>query len=745
MNTRATFIEPVPANVLALRGMVPADVEIRGLQRLWQRVRLLCFRRTDGPGSGMSIRSRLLLAVAASCAAVMLLTAAAVAVLYRSIEDAAKLEAKNLAKSVALEAATNRRSLQSLVQGIDALYRRDLFILDRRHQTLADIIPEELGSSYAHDHGEIEATMVDGEPREFVELSSQHPDGAALMAVPMRRTVDPESPIAGVVVLEFTSIERQLFKADVWGLYVVGLLGLATVIAVGAFGYRAANRLSRGIQGVRSGVLAFASGDTSVRIEASAADEVGDLSRAFNRMADELDQRRRELMLEAKMARQAAHQAEILAHTDVLTGLANRTQLAKLMAQTLTEAKRDKHSAGVLFMDLDRFKNINDTLGHEAGDMVLRAVAERLRMCLGPNEYVARLGGDEFVVVVGTVETPKALACVARRILTAVAHPVYIGSQELRVTSSIGISVFPRDGSEQQTLKKNADIALYRAKEEGRNGYAFYSPDLNPHSIERLAFESELRRAIGQGQLSVHYQPKAEPGSGHVSGVEALVRWIHPTMGNVPPSRFIPIAEETGLIVELGRWVLEQACRQQVAWKTSGIADVVMAVNLSMRQFNDPGLLDDVRRIIDETGIAPDQLELEITESLLMHNVASGMPLLHELKRIGLRLAVDDFGTGYSSLANLKRFPIDTLKIDRAFVNDLEGNDEDQAIVQAILSMARSLGLRTVAEGVETSAQWDFLRDRACDEIQGFLFSRPMPADALVPLLRAAQAAALVE
>jgi len=684
----------------------------------------------------LSVRLKLLVAVAMSCLAVLVLTASAIVLLYRSIEEAAQLEARNLAMAVAIEGASKGPALQHYVRSLDALYRRDLFILDRDHRTLADIAPGEIGSVYRQDQGgEIEETMRDGMPRRFVEVSTQHPDGAALMAVPLHQTADQASPIVGIVVLEYTSIEQQLFRADAWSLYVVGLIGLATVIAVGAFGYQAASRLALGIQRVRAGVLAFAGGDTSVRIASSSSDEVGDLTTAFNKMADDLDMSRRELMLEAEMARQAATHAEMLANTDMLTGLSNRAHLSALMTKVLTDAESRGQGAGVLFMDLDRFKNINDTLGHEAGDAVLRSVAEQLQKCLGPNEFVGRLGGDEFVIVVGGVASPSSLACVARRVLTAVAHPIFVDGQEIRTTGSVGISVFPRDGRDPQTLKKNADIALYRAKEEGRNGYSYYSPDLNPHSIEKLAFESELRRALDQGQLRVHYQPKVDPFTRRVRGVEALVRWQHPTMGSIPPARFIPVAEETGLIVQLGRWVLEQACRQQVAWKSSGLADVSMAVNLSIRQFNDPDLLEDVTWIMAETGIEPGQLELEITESLLMNNEASGTTLLRELKALGLRLAVDDFGTGYSSLANLKRFPIDTLKIDKAFVHDLEGNDEDQAIVQAIISMAKSLDLKIVAEGVETEAQWVFLRDRGCDDIQGYHFSKPVPASELVALL----------
>ena len=691
-----------------------------------------------GRSRGPSLRVKLLTAVAIACAVVLVLTGAAMGVLLSSITQAVRMEARNLAGSVALGAVEAGAQAQAYVQSLDDLYRRDLFIVNRERRTIADVVPEELGQIYREDPGgEVEQTMADGQPRTFIEVSAQHPSGAKQMVVPLRQTALRNSPIIGAVVLEYTNIERQLFMANVWALYVVGLAGLAAVVGLGYFGCRVAGRLSRGIGQVREGVLAFAQGDTSVRIAPLDPDEVGDLTHAFNKMADDLAQSRRALQQEAEMARQATRHAEFLAYTDLLTGLANRTQLSNLITQALEQAEQSGRGVGVLFMDLDRFKNINDTLGHEAGDAVLREIAQRLRQCLARHKHIARLGGDEFVVVVPGVEACAGLGAVARKILTAVAQPMQVFGQELRMTCSIGISLFPRDGREEHALMKNADIALYRAKDEGRNGYAFYSPELNPHSVEKLALESELRRAHEQGQLRLHYQPKVDARSGRILGVEALVRWAHPTMGWVAPARFIPVAEETGLIVLLGRWVLEEACRQQVAWVAAGLPRIVMAVNLSMRQFGDPALLDDVRAILAATGIAPDCLELEITESLLMRNGAAGTTQLHELKQLGLRLAVDDFGTGYSSLASLKRFPIDTLKIDRAFVRDLDGNEEDQTLTQAIITMGKSLGLHIVAEGVETAAQCEFLRQRDCDEIQGFFFSKAVPADELATLLRA--------
>jgi diguanylate cyclase (GGDEF)-like protein len=688
---------------------------------------------------GLGVRTKLLMAVTAACATVLLLTLAAIGVLLDWVEQAAQLEAGNLATSVALGAVQKRPgALQDYVLDLNELYGRDLFIVDTGRRTIADIVPQELGETYLEDRGdEIGRTLVDGRTRTFVETSAQHPQGAKQLVVPLRRSAGRDAPIVGAVVLEYTHVERQLFHACAWALYAMGLAGLLAGVGVGCFGYRVASRLSRGIDEVRRGVLAFADGDTSVRLAALDRDEVGDLSSAFNKMADDLVHSGRELKLEAEIARQATEHAEYLAYTDLLTGLGNRTTLSRQMGQALSSASENGVGVGVLFIDLDRFKNVNDTLGHEAGDAVLKEVAARLRQCLAPYKHLARSGGDEFIVVVPELSAPAWLSGVARKILTVVAQPMYVGGQELRMTCSIGISAFPRDGEDEYALMKNADIALYRAKDEGRNGYAFYAPDIDAHSVEKLALESELRRAIELRQLSLHYQPKIDARSGRVCAVEALLRWEHPTMGSVPPARFIPVAEETGLILPLGRWVLEEACRQQQAWCAVGLQDVGMAVNLSARQLSDPELLDDVRRIVALTGIPPGSLELEITESLLMHNEASAMVLLHEFKRLGIRLAVDDFGTGYSSLAKLKNFPIDTLKIDRAFVCTLEDHEEDRAITQAIITMGKSLGLHIVAEGVETIAQCDFLRERGCDEFQGFYFSRAVGARELADMLMA--------
>jgi diguanylate cyclase (GGDEF)-like protein len=436
------------------------------------------------------------------------------------------------------------------------------------------------------------------------------------------------------------------------------------------------------------------------------------------------------LLADMDRHRDAARQIERLAYFDTLTGLTNRTMFSRLLERMLADARGVGSAAGfgVMFLDLDRFKVINDTLGHQAGDALLAEVAVRLKSAVRETDTVSRLGGDEFVVLMPHAKDTATLARIAHRVLMAVSLPFRFAGHELRVTASVGIATWPGDGDDEAALMKHADIAMYKAKEDGGNTTAFYTERMNIHSVERLAFESSLRRALERGELELYYQPKVDSQTRRITGVEALVRWNHPDLGLVSPAKFIPVAEDTGLIVPIGRWVLETACRQQATWARAGLPPLRMAINLSARQFDDEGLLGDIDAALRDSGMDPAMLEVEITESVLMRDASPGAGLLEELKRRGLRVSIDDFGTGYSSLSTLKRLPVDTLKIDRSFVRDLPSGEEDRAITEAIVSMARSLGLTLVAEGVETKAQVEYLRERGCDELQGFYFSRPVPA-----------------
>jgi diguanylate cyclase (GGDEF)-like protein len=431
-----------------------------------------------------------------------------------------------------------------------------------------------------------------------------------------------------------------------------------------------------------------------------------------------------------------AQRVEYLAFHDALTGLPNRSLFSKLLIQGIHQAQRYERQLAVLFLDLDRFKSINDTLGHDAGDELLREVAARLKSCLRESDTVARLGGDEFVVLLSELSEEKYAANVAQKILVATARPFVLLGNEFTVTASVGISTFPHDGVDEQTLTKNADIAMYHAKEQGKNNYQFFSTSLGSDVFGRLALEGSLRHALERNEFELHYQPKRNFQDGRVSGVEALLRWNHPDLGLVEPLQFISIAEETGLIVPIGKWVLKTACQQIMAWRAQGLPPVNVAVNLTPRQFFDPQLLPELRTILAATGMAAPLLELEITEGLLLHDVEKSKRVLVEIKRMGIRIAVDDFGVGYSSLATLQRFPIDTVKIDRSFIRDAAEKTGNDTLTAAIIAMGRSLSLNIVAQGVETKAQADFLRERACDEMQGFYFDTPAPGDRLAAMLK---------
>lgn len=429
-------------------------------------------------------------------------------------------------------------------------------------------------------------------------------------------------------------------------------------------------------------------------------------------------------------------QIQYLATHDGLTGLPNRMMFSQLLNHAILAARRYKRRLAVFFIDLDRFKIINDTLGHEAGDHLLQEIAARFKQTLRAMDIVARLGGDEFVIMIEEVTELGQAATVAHKILAAAMKPMSLMGEECRVTASIGISTYPKDGEDEQALMKCADIAMYFAKEEGKNNFQFFSKDIKPQTIERLSMETNLRFALEQNELALHYQAKLDFKTGAITGVEALLRWNNPMLGPVTPVQFIPVAEETGLIVPIGRWVLRTACAQNVAWQRQGLPPVCMAVNLSLRQLQDENLTGDIEEALKDSGMAPNLLELEITESMVMHSPARMIAVLAKIKDIGVRLAVDDFGTGYSSLAQLKHFPIDTLKVDRSFIRNIPHDIQDKAITEAIIAMGKTLSLTVVAEGVETQEQMDFLREHSCDEMQGFYFSKPIAPELFADLLR---------
>lgn len=429
-------------------------------------------------------------------------------------------------------------------------------------------------------------------------------------------------------------------------------------------------------------------------------------------------------------------QLEYQANHDELTDLPNRNLLTNLISQSARYAHRYRREMAVLFIDLDYFKLVNDSLGRSVGDRLLKTMAKRLRACVRAADMVARHGGDEFVVVLTNPERIENIALVAQKIRESLHLPVPIDDQEFVISCSIGISIYPKDGNDAQTLLKNADAAMFRAKEQGRNNSQFYTSEMNARSLARMIMEKHLRRALENGELAVHYQPQVDLVNGRVNGMEALLRWQNPELGIVSPAAFIPLAEETGLIGPIFDWVLEVACAQNRAWQEAGLPALILAVNLSPAQFRDRNLCASVHRIVRKTGLAPSCLELEVIESMLMHDVENAMLIMKELKQLGIKLAMDDFGTGYSSLSYLKRFPFDKLKIDISFVREVTTDPESAAIARSIIAMGHNLNLRVIAEGIETAGQLAYLRSHGCDEMQGFFFSRALPAEEFEELLR---------
>jgi diguanylate cyclase (GGDEF)-like protein/PAS domain S-box-containing protein len=429
---------------------------------------------------------------------------------------------------------------------------------------------------------------------------------------------------------------------------------------------------------------------------------------------------------------QMSHSAE----HDFLTGLPNRMLLNDRCTQAIVLARRHAKQTAVMFLDLDGFKHINDSLGHSVGDRLLQSIASRLVDCARASDTVSRPGGDEFIVLLSEMQNPEDAAIAARRMLQAVAEPHSIGQHDLHITASIGVSVYPDDGLDAETLIKNADTAMYQAKENGRQNFQYFKPAMNARAVERQSIEQGLRRALERNEFALHYQPKVNFETGAITGAEALIRWTHPTQGAVPPAQFIPIAEDCGLILPIGNWVLRQACKQAQAWVDAGLPVATMAVNVSAKEFLDPDFLEGLFAILDETGLDPRLLELELTERVLMKHSESAASILQTLKGRGVQVAIDDFGTGYSSLSYLRRFSVDALKIDQSFVGQINAPGDDGCIVTAVISMARSLKLRVVAEGVETLEQLTFLQSHECDEAQGYYFSRPLPSEQFAKLLR---------
>ncbi|MZP30697.1 EAL domain-containing protein [Heliobacterium undosum] len=512
--------------------------------------------------------------------------------------------------------------------------------------------------------------------------------------------------------------------------FVIAIIAAVAIIIALSSGWELSVLITLPLREMLKEVEAVAAGDMSGlgrSVPADSEDEIGKLAKGFNEMAKRLNSYLQELQ---EINRAIHHQA----HHDTLTGLANRRQFHKRLEELLDRDGRAPFA--ILFIDLDRFKDINDTFGHSVGDLLLKEVALRLTVCLAQSDTIARIGGDEFTAILTHPRCDQEVREVAQKALDTITEPFRIRGHEFFICASIGASRFPRDGKDMDALVRAADTAMYHAKKKGNDNIQFYTEDMHESNLRRLSIEKDLRQAIENVGLELYYQPKVDLRRGCIAGMEALLRWKHPVQGNIPPTVFIPIAEESGLIHPLGEWVLQQACIQNKAWQDVGYPKMRMAVNLSPHQFRQQDLPERLAHILRETGLDPEWFELEITESSLMEKTEETMVMLRRLKALGVHISIDDFGTGYSSLNYLKQFPIDCVKIDKTFINDIVESQKDSKIAYAIIGLAKSLDLRVVAEGVESVEQLSFLDKHHCDEIQGYYFSRPLPAAVFESLLQ---------
>lgn len=574
-----------------------------------------------------------------------------------------------------------------------------------------------------------------------LERLGASPSPAAVLAAveTIRKTAEKNSAVSGFdclvqpVYFDYERVgtvvihaDTELFRKNLrWTATVTLLFMLVTVIAAYFFSAKLQQMISRPLLDLLSSMKdVSASKNYAIRVAKPSDDEIGLLYDGFNEMLSEIEERN-------QILRQRQAHLQQLAHYDPLTRLPNRTLFYDRLAQALYQAERSRQALSVIFIDLDHFKDINDTLGHRTGDLLLIEVATRLSNVVRSCDTVARLGGDEFTIFTQNVVNAENAAIVAAKLNALFAKPFQLGESEIYVTASIGVTLFPHDGKTVDELLMNADIAMYHAKACGKNVYKMFDRKMNEHANERVTLLSDLRLALERDEFVLHYQPKVDLLTGNVTSVEALVRWMHPRLGMLAPDKFIRLSEESGLIVELTDWVLRTACSQAKKWQEQNLGSVRVAVNLSPYHFQRQDVKEAIFSVLEATGLEPALLEIEITESALMQNDEYTCALFRELRELGMTISVDDFGTGYSSLSYLHRFPINTLKIDRTFILNMMKSTEDQAIVTAIIAMAKSLNMQIVAEGVETVDQLEKLKDQGCHEIQGFLVSRPVAADAV--------------
>lgn len=524
-----------------------------------------------------------------------------------------------------------------------------------------------------------------------------------------------------------TPLQDVLKQSRLLGLNILEIALLFSLAAL-VIALALSRLLARPLQAMARAMAQFSAGHPVGDLPIRRSDEIGALAQSFHVMATKLNAQVGELE-DRKL------HLNHLAHHDQLTGLPNRLLFLDRLKQGMHKAMRNRERLALLFLDLDRFKHINDSLGHVVGDEVLKMVALRLLEHVRKEDTISRLGGDEFTIVLEELHAPTDAAAIAQKLIALFKAPFGVGGNEFYLSCSIGISIFPDNGTQAEELLRNADAAMYRAKEQGRNNFQFYTEDMTAKALQHVLMETSLRRAIEQCEFRLHYQPLVELRTSRIVGLEALVRWEHPELGVISPGEFIPLAEETGLIVPLGEWILTTACTQVAAWFDRGLKPGRVAVNLSGKQLRQADLVDTVKLTLQQTGCKPEWLELEVSEDFVMKEGEHALGLLKQLQALGIELAIDDFGTGHSSLAYLKRLPISKLKIDQSFVRDLPQDADDAAIARAVIALARSMKLRVTAEGVETTEQLAFLRHEGCDEVQGYLYARPLPAHEITTLL----------
>lgn len=622
-------------------------------------------------------------------------------------------DAKNVMRVVNLNLRLEENQfLRSIFQSMDVGANGYVYIVDRKGRIISHPNNSRIGES-ARENAVVQKIITE----KSTEIGYQEVLNSDKIAMYASYQFVPELEwgIVAQVPVEETWQTFRTFQHILW------FVSLLTIIPLSLLTALYARQIIKPIHRLYDAVDQVAKGDFEQYIEQTDNSEIGQLTQRFNDMIHHI--------------REAKEKIQYQAYHDPLTGLPNRILFNDRLMVALTQADVKDQMVAVLLIDLDRFKNINETLGHRMGDLLLQNVAKRVIDCMREGDTVSRLGGDEFILILSDITQVQEVITIASKILDVLANePFDLAGHELYITPSIGISVYPNDGEDIETLVKNADMAMYRAKERGRNNYQLHTPAMNTAANERLTLENNLRRAIDRNEFILHYQPKVDLATGKMTGMEALVRWQHSEWGMVSPVKFIPVAEETGLILPIGDWVLRAACEQNKRWQEQGHPPVRVAVNLSGHQF-ERGLVKQVRQVLQETGLEPEWLELEITESTLMHNTQLIIEIIQELKNMGIHISIDDFGTGYSSLSYLERFPIDSLKIDQSFVRSIENPETDAVIARAIISLGHSLGLQVIAEGVETAAQLDFLRSQNCDVGQGYLFSRPVSAEQFEELL----------